>query len=88
MLFFYKILTSLAGNADCYVKNSEYIIDLMKDINLQNEDILASFDVVGPFTNVPVGEYIQITENKFCLGTTVLDRTFLHVDAVMELLDI
>jgi hypothetical protein len=39
-------------------------IQLLKPIDLQDQDILVSFDVVSLFTNVPIEESLQIIKTK------------------------
>jgi hypothetical protein len=86
--FLHKILAPLVSNTDSFVKNSEHFIQLLKDINLRNGDILVSFDVVSLFTNVPVEEVLRVIKNKLCMDSTVSDRSPLQVDDVMELLEV
>jgi hypothetical protein len=62
--FLHKILSPLIGNTSSFVKISEYFIKSIKDINLQNEDCLLSFDVVGLFTNVSMEEVLQVIRNR------------------------
>jgi hypothetical protein len=57
--FLHKILSPLTGNAGSFVKNSENFITSIKDINLQNEDYLVSFDLVSLFADVPVEEVLR-----------------------------
>jgi hypothetical protein len=36
----------------------------LKTVNLQTLDTIISFDVVSPFTNVPVDEVLEVIRNK------------------------
>jgi hypothetical protein len=86
--FLHKILSPLAGNTSSFTKNSEHSIKSIKDITLQKEDCLVSFDVVSLFTNVPVGEVLQVVRDRLSTDPSFLERAPLQVEDVMELLDI
>jgi hypothetical protein len=62
--FIQTILKLLAGNSKSSVKNSDHFIQLLKPIELQDQDILGTFDVVSLFTNVPIKESLQIIKTK------------------------
>jgi hypothetical protein len=82
--FLHKIISPLVGNTNSFVKNSEHFIKSIQDINLQNEDCLASFDVIRLFSNVPMGEVLQIIRNRLNRDSSFSERSPLHVDDVME----
>jgi hypothetical protein len=67
-------------------KASEHFIELMKDINLQNEDYLVSSDI-SLFTNVPVEEVFAI-RNILGMAPSLHECSRLQVEDLMELLDI
>ena len=60
-----SILQPHVEKAASYVKNSQNFIDLIKNIPLEEKDILVSFDVTFPFTQVPVDEALSIIEAKY-----------------------
>jgi hypothetical protein len=70
------------------VKISEHFITSIKDVNLQNEDSLVSFDVISLFTNVPVEEVLQVIRNKLGTNSSFPEHSPLQVEDVLELLDI
>jgi hypothetical protein len=80
--FFHRILSTLAGKSDSFVKNSGHFVQLLKTVNLHSQDTLVIFDVVSLFTNVPVDKVLQIIENK------LHDDVTLEVEAIMELLEV
>jgi hypothetical protein len=86
--FLHKILNPLAGSTDSFDKNSGHFIEVLKYINLQEQDTLASFDVVSLFTSVPVDETLQIIRRRLENDNTLSERSVLKVEAIMELSDV
>jgi hypothetical protein len=86
--FIHKILSPLVGKSQSFVKNSGHFIELLKPISVQPLDILASFDTVSLFTNVPVDEALQVIRNKLQNDHTLTERSSLEVEAIMELLEV
>jgi hypothetical protein len=84
----HKILSTLAGKSESFVKNSGHFIKLLKCVNLQALDTLVSFDIVSLFTNVPVDEALQVIRNKLQNDNTLAERSLLQVEAIMELLEV
>jgi hypothetical protein len=73
----------LVGKSQSFVKNSGHFIGLLKPINLQSLDILVSL-----FTNAPVDEALQVIRNKLHNDHTLMERSSLEVEAIMELLEV
>jgi hypothetical protein len=85
--FLHKILSPLVGNTDSFVKNSEHFIILIREINLQNEDYLVSFEVISLFTSLPVEEVLQVIRNRLITDLSFPEGSPLQVEVIMELLD-
>jgi hypothetical protein len=60
----------------------------LEPVNLQSSDTLVSFDVVSLFTNVPVDEALQVIINKLHNDDTLVERSALQIEDVMELLEV
>jgi hypothetical protein len=86
--FLHKILSPQAGRSNSFVKNSGHFIELLKPVDLQKQDIFASFDVVSLFTNVTVDETLQVIRVRLENDNTLTERSVLKVDAIMELLEV
>lgn len=54
--------------------------------NIQQNESLASFDVVSLFTTVPTELALSFTKERLEEGTTLQDRTTLTIDDILELL--
>jgi hypothetical protein len=61
---------------------------LLKFTYLQSSDTLVGFDVVSLFTNVPVDGALQVNRIKLHNDDTLVERSPLQVEAIMELLDV
>ena len=48
--------------------NSKKISDQLRDLKLEEDEILISFDVVSLYTNVPVAEAMQEAADRLCSG--------------------
>jgi hypothetical protein len=64
-----KYLTTLLkphiGKTSSYIKDSTHFIEKIKDLQLERDDLLVSFDVVSLFTNVPIKEVLQHIDSLF-----------------------
>jgi hypothetical protein len=49
--------------------------------------MLVSFDVVNLLANAPIDEDLQVIRNKFHIDDTLADRSLLHIETIMELLE-
>ncbi len=85
-----KFLTdifSLLQNQNGYsVSNSTEFTTKRHDINIDDEEIMVSFDVVSLFTAIPVDRACEHIRNKLVKDTTLQHRTELTVDDIIDLL--
>ena len=61
---------------------------MMKDVHLAEDEVLVSFDVVSLFTNIPIGEALQVIQERLWVDESLGDRTALSADRVVELLEV
>lgn len=62
--FFTDILTDTFNEMGHHVKNTPHVIEKTKDVSLDINDILISFDVVSMFTNIPIDHMITLIRKK------------------------
>lgn len=86
--FLLPILKPLAGHTETHVTNTPHFVELTKNMNTTEDDILVSFDVESLFTNIPVKETLNIIENRLRNDTELKDRTKIPVEIIMELLNL
>ena len=48
------------GNTDSFVKDSTHFIEEIKNIKLDQDDILVSFDVTSLYTNIPINDAMEV----------------------------
>jgi hypothetical protein len=83
-----NILSHLAGKSDSFVKYYVHFIELLKSVILRGQDILVSFEVVSPFTNIPVYGDLMVIRSRLDNENTLAEQSVLKVEAIMELLDV
>ena len=59
----------------------------MKNVKLEEGDELLSFDVVSLFTSIPVDLAIEVATDVLSNDETLLDRSTIPVDDIVDLLD-
>ena len=78
------IISPLVGNTNSYVKDSGDFVQKIKRIQVNDDTLLVSFDVVQLFTKVPIEETLIVIKNKLSGLPTQL--TSLRAETVIELL--
>ena len=84
--FFAKILSPVVGNTENTVKNSCHFSEFVRGKTLKAYQVLVSFDVVSLFTNIPVDLAIKVATKRLRQDATLLQRTSLHVEDIIDLL--
>lgn len=60
-----QILTTVFGTDELHIKNSEEVRGTLDAIRIESDDILASFDVVSMFTNIPLEKPLELIRRKW-----------------------
>ncbi|XP_064470310.1 uncharacterized protein LOC135385061 [Ornithodoros turicata] len=71
---------------DRSVKNSAEFCELIRDIRIDDGDVMMSFDVISLFTNVPIDVALSVVRTKLRADVDLEDRTDLSVEDILELL--
>ena len=61
----------MVGQTDANIKNSTHFVQLVEDIEINDRDLLVSFDVSSLFIKVPINEAMQIVAEKLEEDETV-----------------
>ena len=83
-----KLITPLAGRTNSYIRNSEHFIRSIKDVVVDGNELLVSFDVCSLFTNVPIGEAVSVIHEMLLEDESLEDRTVLSADVIADLLNV
>ena len=73
-----RILTPLKGQCSSYIRNSSHFVERIRKENIQESDLMVSFNVKSLFTKVPIQEALQVIEKK------LLDDTW-YVDVAIDI---
>ena len=84
--FVANILAPMVGHTPHHLKNSAHLVEKMKQISLDDDESLVSFDVTALFTSVPVEESLTLIQSKLAQDTSLTDRTRLSPHQITELL--
>ena len=82
------ILSPLAGNSDSFVKNPAEFAQEVRDMELDEKDMMLSFDVVSLFTKVPVDEALEVIAQRLQHDQTLAERTTLEVEDICKLTEV
>ena len=82
-----KILKPLVGNTPYSVKNTKDFIQCIKDIRLQDDECMVSYDVEALFTSVPVKPAIAIIQKRLEADKDLHLRTPMSPKQITNLLE-
>ena len=84
--FLTDILSPLQNQNGYSVNNSTEFTTELHDINIDDDEIMVSFDVVLLFTAIPVDRACEHIRNKLEKDTTLQHRTKLPINDIIDLL--
>ena len=77
-----KILSPLVGKIKFTVKNSYQFADLLKDVNVESNECMVSFDVVSLFTKIPVNLAKDVACEQLTNDVTLSERTEMTINDI------
>ena len=81
-----ELLSPLVGKTEHHVLNSKEFTKEMRDVKLEEDEVLNSHDVVSLFTNVPIPETMDLIKDRLVGDSTLQERMLLEVTGIVELL--
>ena len=80
-----EIYSPLVGQTEHHVLNSKTLAEDLKDVKLDDDEILNSHDVVALFTSTPIDLTLQIIRDRLVEDRDLNKRTLLDIDDLLEL---
>ena len=82
-----KIIKPLVGLSTHHLQNTKDFIQQLKDVKLQQDEIIISYDIKALFTSVPIQPVLNIIKNKLENDQDVKQRTSMSVCHITSLLE-
>ncbi|XP_072023428.1 uncharacterized protein, partial [Amphiura filiformis] len=79
------ILSPIVGQSEHHVLNSRSLAEDLKDVTLEEDEILNSHDVVALFTSTPIDLTLHILRERLNEDKDLKNRTLLSTDDIIEL---
>ena len=76
----------LEGYSGRILRSTSDLIDVMKTVTVNDDELLVSYDVKSLFTSIPVKESIEVCEERLRQDSTLADRTSMDVETIIGLL--
>ena len=83
-----SLISPLAVHTSSFVRNLQHFVETIKDIKLQPNELMVSFDIKSLFTNVPIDEALELIHRLLLEDETLGDRTARTADQVTHLLNL
>ena len=83
-----KIFQKYVGKTPYYVKNSAHFASLVKDLRVEEDEILVSYDVTALYPSVPQDEAIDVIHQLMLDDENLHEKTTMSVNNVIELFKI
>ena len=82
-----NIIKSLVGRSPHHVQNNKDFLENIKDIKLQPDECIMSYDVSGLFTSIPIEPAIKTIRKHLEEDQDLSKRTSMTVDHIISLLE-
>ena len=85
--FISDLLSPLVGKSPHHIQNSQDFVASIKDLKLDDNEILTSYDVTALFTSVPVDGAREVIKELLQKDDSWKSRTYLNASQIITLLE-
>ena len=82
-----RILKPLVGLSEHHIQNTLDFVQQIKEVKLNNDESLVSYDVTALFTSVPIPPVVKIIEEKLKEDQELSRRTNMNTRHIIKLLE-
>ncbi|XP_035661757.1 uncharacterized protein LOC118406009 [Branchiostoma floridae] len=86
--FLVDIIGPLVGKSEHHIKNSADFVNKIKDIRVEEDEIIISYDVCSLFTSIPPKRAVAVVRDFLESDTTLGERTSLSSKQICDLLEL
>ena len=83
-----KIFKPYAEENEYRIKNSQEFVELIKNKNIEDDEIMVSYDVVALYPSIPQDEAIQVIYDKLINDENLKEKTKMTPDEIIQLFKI
>ena len=85
--FISDLLSPVVGKSPHHIQNSQDFVTSIKDLKLDDKEILTSYDVTALFTSVPVDGALEVIKELLQKDDSWKSRTYLNASQIITLLE-
>ena len=83
-----RILNPLYERGESFLQDTYHFKSSIKDLEVQDSDLMGTLDIVGMFPNIPVAKTLEVVREELENDTTLSGRTKWKIMDIMKLLEI
>ena len=83
-----KIIKTYVGDSPYYVKNSAHFVESIKDLKVEEDEILVSFDVTALYPSIPQKRAIELVKDLLMRDENLAKKTKITARNLVELYEI
>ena len=85
--FLARLLRPLSGKTSSFIRNSADFCEQLREVTIDDDELMVSFDVRSLYTSIPIKEALQVIETKLNEDTAWTGSTSLTAAQIVALLD-
>jgi hypothetical protein len=82
------IINPIDGKGKSFIRDTYHFKEMLQEVEVREDDIIGSLDVVGMFPNIPVKKTLSIVKEELHNDENLKSRTKWEVEDISKLLEI